>query len=104
MLQPINKYFAKICNSFHIPVWKSKGLSDETIKPSPAPSANGLVPSLNNIGVRPRILFDGQCLKQGKVKFAYKNVMNSYIACEIDLWSYTQCVGFTLKNFLFWAV
>ena len=104
MLQPINKYFAKICNSFHIPVWKSKGLSDETIKPPPATSANGLVPSLNNIGVRPRILFDGQWLKQGKVKFAYKNVMNSYIACEIDLWSYTQCVGFTLKNFLFWAV
>ena len=69
-------------------MWKSKGLSDETI----------------NIGVRPRILFDGQCLKQVKVKFAYKNVMNSYIACEIDLWSYTQCVGFTLKIFLFWAV
>ena len=30
--------------------------------------------------------------------------MNSYIACEIDLWSYTECVGFTLKIFLFWAV
>ena len=55
-------------------MWKSKGLSDETI----------------NIGVRPRILFDGQCLKQVKVKFAYKNVMNSYIACEIDLWSYNS--------------
>ena len=72
-------------------MWKSKGLSDETINPPPpATSANGLVPSLNNIGVRARILFDGKCLKQVKVKFAYKNVMNSYIACEIDLWSYNS--------------
>ena len=73
------------------------------LKP-PATSDNGLVLSLSYIRVRPRIEFDGQCLKQDKVKFVHKNVMNIYIACEIDMWSYTQCVCFTLGNFLFWAV
>ena len=54
------------------------------LKP-PATSDNDLVLSLSYIRVRPRIEFDGQCLKQDKVKFAHKNVMNIYIACEIDM-------------------
>ena len=45
------------------------------LKP-PATSDNGLVLSLSYIRVRPRIEFDGQCLKQDKVKFVHKNVMN----------------------------
>ena len=52
----------------------------------PATSGYGVVPSLSYMGVKPRIQFDGQCLKQGKVKFPHKNVIKLYIACEIDLW------------------
>ena len=87
-------------------IFLSGNLKDSLVKqlnPS-ATSGYGLVPSLSYLGVKPRIQFDGQCLKQDKVKFPHKNVINLYIACEIDLWSYTQCVGFTLENFLFWAV
>ena len=73
------------------------------LKPS-ATSDNGLVLSLSYIPVRPRIEFDWHCLKQDKFKFVHKNVMNIYIACELDMWSYTQCVCFMLENFSFWAV
>ena len=48
--------------------------------------------------------FDGQCLKQGKVTFTPKNVVNTYIVYEINLWVYTQGGNFTLGNSLFRAV
>ena len=31
----MNKYFDKISNNDHISEWKSKGLFDEVVKPSP---------------------------------------------------------------------
>ena len=46
-------------------------MSDESIE-TLATSDNSLTPSLNYIGVRPRIKFDGQCLKQDKVTFTHK--------------------------------
>ena len=33
VFQPINRYFEVIANTKYISSWKSKGLSDETIKP-----------------------------------------------------------------------
>ena len=47
---------------------ESKELSSESIKP-PATSNNSPVPSSKYSGVRPRTKFDGQCLKQEKVRF-----------------------------------
>ena len=44
VFQPIYRYFGMIGNIDHISVWKSKGLSDENIKP-PATSDNSLPPS-----------------------------------------------------------
>ena len=40
------KYFKKIGNTDYISMWKSKGLSDEVIKP-PATSDNSLAPALS---------------------------------------------------------
>ena len=61
-----------------ISAWKSKGLSDESIN-LPATSDSSLAKSLSYIGARPRIKLDGQCLKQDKVTFTHKNVLNFYI-------------------------
>ena len=49
-------YFKNIGNSGHVPAWKFKGLSDESIKP-PATSDNSLAHSLDYIGVRTRVKY-----------------------------------------------
>ena len=59
------RYSKKIGNTDHISSWKSKGLSDESIKP-PATSNNNLAPSLNYIGIKTRVKFDASYLKQDK--------------------------------------
>ena len=46
VFEPLYKYFKTIGNTDHISAWKSKGLSDESIKP-PSASDNSLVPFLH---------------------------------------------------------
>ena len=46
VFQPIYRYFKKLRNTERISSWKSKGLSDEIIKP-PATSDNSLAPALS---------------------------------------------------------
>ena len=42
--------------------WKSKGLSDKSIRP-PTTSDNSLTPILNYYGMKTKVYFDGDCLK-----------------------------------------
>ena len=63
VFQPINKYFKLITNTNYVSSWKSKGLSDESIKP-PAISGNSLNPELNYYDTKTRVKFTGSCLKQ----------------------------------------
>ena len=63
VFQPINKYFKLIINTNYVSSWKSKRLSDESIKP-PATSGNSLNPELNYYGTNKRVKFTGSCLKQ----------------------------------------
>ena len=65
--QPINKYFKVIANKLYISSWKSKGLSDETIKP-PVTSDNSLTPLIDYVGNKIRIKFTRSCLKNLKQK------------------------------------
>ena len=51
VFQSINKNFEKSTDSNHILVWKSKGLSDESIKP-PAASNISLALALNSISTK----------------------------------------------------
>ena len=51
----MKKYFLKIGNTDHISEWKSKGLSDEVIKP-PTSSNNSLVPALSYFGNKIRVI------------------------------------------------
>ena len=53
---------------------------------------------------RIRVNFGGNCLKQEKVTFTQKQVVNIYIVCYINLWQFTVVQILTLENLLFGAV
>ena len=61
--QPLSKYFKLKANTKYISSWKSKGLSDETIK-SYATSDNSRIPYINRYGRKIRLQFNKSCLKQ----------------------------------------
>ena len=42
----------------------------------------------------------GSCLKQDKLTFNHKAVVNIYIVYKINLWSFKQGEDFTLENLL----
>ena len=49
------------------------------------------------------VQFDGTCLKQEKVTFTHKKLVNICIAYKTNLGSYTQSTNFALGNDLFGA-
>ena len=91
-----------IANTKYISEWKSKGLSDESIKP-PATSDNSLSPLIDYLGDKKRLKFNGGCLKQPKWTQTHGKTVNIYIVYEL-----AACSSFnddpTLKNSLFGAV
>ena len=97
----MNKYFKKIGNTDHISEWKSKGLSDEVIKP-PSSDDNSLVPALKYVGNKIRVKFGGGCLKQDKTIYTHGTVVNVYIVYELS--SNLNNFDFALENCLFGAV
>ena len=103
MFQPVCRYLKKIASSNHILAWKSKGLTVESIKP-PAASNNNLAPVLNYINTKSRVKFDGSCLKQDKVRFTHKKVVNIFIALKINVWLFSVGKGFALGKCLFGTV
>ena len=76
-------------------MWKSKGLSDETIKPCSTPN-NKFVLALNNINTKIQVKSDKICLMQDKVTFAQKQGVNIYIVYEINLCPINVDKDFTL--------
>ena len=72
------RYFKTIDNTECISSWKSKGLSDEIIKP-PNTSDNSLAPALSYIANKTRVKFDGSCLKQDKIRFTHGK--SKYLHC-----------------------
>ena len=103
VFQIVSRYFETVSvNNSIILSWKSKGLSDETIKP-PTTSNKMLNPSLDFVGTKARVKFNGDYLKQEKITFNHGKIVNIYIVYEIerrvDISSYP-----TLKNCLFGSV
>ena len=91
-------------SSSAITAWNSKGLSNESIKP-PATSDNSLNPATHyNDSAKIRVKFDGSCLKQDKVTFTPKVVLNVGIVYEINLRPYDVGKDFAFRNSLFGAV
>ena len=66
VFQPMYRYFRLIDNKKYISEWKSKGLSDESIKP-PTTSDNSLAPLIDYLGNKTRPKFNGSCLKRNKL-------------------------------------
>ena len=84
LFQPMNRYFKvnMINATNYVSLWKSKGLSDESIKP-PTISNNSLAPSLDYYGAKTRAKFTRSCLKQSKVSYTHRKIVNIYIAYEL---------------------
>ena len=102
VFQPLNSYFKVIVSTDYVSSWKSKGLSDETIKP-PSTSDNGLTTAVSYYGTKMGVKFIGICLKQPAVLYTHGTIVNIYIVYELG------AVGSndndpTLKNCLFGAV
>ena len=102
VFQSLNNYFKVIASTDYVSSWKSKGLSEETIKP-PATSDNSLTPLLSYCGPKTRVKFTGSCLKQPKISYTHGTIVNIYIVYELGA-SGSNDNDPTLKNCLFGAV
>ena len=83
-------------------MWISKELSAESIKP-PTTSDNSLIPELSYYDYNIRVKFTGSCLKQPKITYTHKEVVNIYIVYELGA-STSHIDDPILKNCLFGAV
>ena len=95
------KYFKITPTNSTILSWKSKGLSDETIKPFRRHTV--LTSELSHVGNKTRVQFNGSCLKQNKVTFNPGKIVNIYIVYEIILYNSNSNYP-TLENCLFRAL
>ena len=92
------KYLRKISNTDNISEWKSKGHSDEVIKPPD----NSLTPKLGYDGKRRYLEFNGGCLKQDKITHNHGKIESIYIFYDLkSTLNYNE--GFTLENCFFGA-
>ena len=77
-------------------------MSDESIKPPPT-SDNSLTPLIDYYGYNIRVKFNGSILRQPKVSYTHKKVVNIYIVYELRACSSNDNDP-TSKNCLFGAV
>ena len=69
-----------INNADYILSWKSQGLSAKTINPR----TTSFSPSINYVGIKTRVTFNGSCLKQSdKLTYTHKTIVNIYIVYEL---------------------
>ena len=94
VFQRMYKYFFKIGNTESISSWKSKGLSNEVIKPP----YNSLAPAVKFNGKRMYLKFSGSCLKQDRITLNHGKTVNAYIV--YDLKSSLNRFDTTLQNCL----
>ena len=87
-----------IANKKNISLLKSKGLSDETIKP-PATSDNSLSPLIDYLAAKIRLQFNVSILRQPKVSYTHQKLVNIYIVYELGASSSFENDP-TLKNSL----
>ena len=71
IFQPLYRYFKTVTNTNYISSWKSKGLSDESIKPF-LTSDNSLTPLLVYYDYNIKLKFNGSILRQPKVTYTHK--------------------------------
>ena len=86
----------------HVLSWQSKGISNESIKPT-ATSNNSLNPRVSYNDTKIKVQFTGSCLKQPKFTFTQIKVVNIYIFYELGV-SSSNVNDPTIKKYLFGAV
>ena len=72
MFHPMLKYFKKIGNTESVSEWKSKGISDEVIKPPD----NTFAPTVKYTGKRMYVKFTGNYFKKDKITFDHGKIVN----------------------------
>ena len=77
------RYLKRVDNSDSVLEWKSKGLSDESIKSSSAPN-NFLNSRVSYYGNKMGVIFSESCLKQDKITYTHGRIVNIYIIYEIS--------------------
>ena len=82
VFQPIIRYSKVIDNTKYISSWKSKVLSDKTIKP-PLTSDNCLLPLIDYLGNKIRLRFNPKILKQQKPSYTHSIIVNIYTVYEL---------------------
>ena len=102
IFQPMHKYIKIITNTKYISERKSKGLSDESIKPFPTCN-NSFTTLIDYYDYNIRVKFNGSILRQPKVTYARKKIVNIYTVYELTDFSSNDDAP-TLKNCLFGAV
>ena len=80
----------------------TNGLSDEKLN-SIKMSNHSITPNLDCYGTKRRVEFNGSCLKQDKITFNHRKVVNIYIVYEINK-NINIDDYLTLENCLFGAV
>ena len=84
VFQTVSRCFKTVgANDSNISSWKSKGLSDKSIKP-PTTSNKMLNPSLDYVGNKTRVKFNGDCLKQEKNTLNHGKIVNIHIIYKIE--------------------
>ena len=82
IFQLIHRYVKINANTKYISEWKSKGLSDESIKPPPT-SDNSLTPLIDYYSYNIRVTFNGSILRQLKASYTHEKTVNIYIVYEL---------------------
>ena len=98
-------YFKVLSNTHYLEYvseWKSKGLSNESIK-AISSSNNSLNPKLSYYDTKIRVKLTGGCLKQPRISYSHRKVVKIYIVYELGA-SSSNDNDPTIKNCLFGAV
>ena len=66
----------------YVSEWKSKGLSNESIK-TISTSDNSFNPTLSYYGTKIRVKFTGGYLKQPKISYTHGKIVNIYIVYKL---------------------
>ena len=74
IFQPVYRYFKMVTSTNYISLWKSKGLSAESIKP-PTTTNDSLTPELSYYDYNIRVTFTGSCLKQSNITYTHEKVV-----------------------------
>ena len=79
VFQTVYRYFKTVsANDSNILSWKSKGLSDDSIK-HPTTSCKMFNPSLDYVGTKIRVKFNGDSLKQKKNTFNHAKIFTLFM-------------------------